>query len=541
MERLRNHTLWALGIAISILFVQIAVRADYTFLSDPLVKGVQVHSLHKHSFQTEAVSYPAGDLDPDYRLSPLNQGFVFENQGRFIGQYPVFLTGLYALFAGFGVKNLVFGNFLFIGILAFSYLRLGAVSGRALVYLVWGTAILATSLDFSEYPIFHMLAGLGYLFLYRSIHRRADSTLVDRSFGTEADRMSLSSGLEFGSVTSRVEFALGNFFLALAIWFRLEALLFIAVIYLVWGVFAFSSHDGLWNRTRAILSQAWLGFALTFLTIAVFFAYNHFSYGHFWGTRHLANIAPIELTLSDRLAIFFSLLGTWDRGSNFAIGYYLYSGVFFIVLVWALRSIRNRKNPQRLFHGAVAVVFSGLVALTAPNDGITLPARYVTLAGFPLVFLLSDFLQERVQSLGRLAKTGLGFLTTVSVLLSLVFVGVFYAISQESQRFQKRFANTGSDLIITSNDLVSGSFGLENTERRILALRTAGNLTYLSRVWADETIRKVDCIGYNSQWSEMEGAQNPILPLVDAMRVTGGFTCKEEQAFRSYRYFSCVR
>lgn len=189
-----------ISISLFLLLIQLLIRVDSYFLSDPLVKMIQTISLWKQGWSTEGILYPAKDMDPQFLLSPLNEGFVFLNNNRLIGQYPIALTSLYSLFGFLPFPLLPYFNILFL----IAYLKLltkNSIQIPTLIIVSLGTVVFPLLVDFSENGPFIILTGYGYSFLFKAF-----------------------------LTNKKEDWLLGNLFLGLSIWFRLEGVLFFFAI-----------------------------------------------------------------------------------------------------------------------------------------------------------------------------------------------------------------------------------------------------------------------------------------------------------------------
>ena len=104
-----------------ILIIQIIIRPDSVYISDPLVKAIQVKSLFLNGWNSQDIFYPAKEYDPLFTMNPLNEGFIFFNKGRFIGQYPIALSFFYSIILFLGFSLLPYLNSLILFPMVFLY------------------------------------------------------------------------------------------------------------------------------------------------------------------------------------------------------------------------------------------------------------------------------------------------------------------------------------------------------------------------------------------------------------------------------------
>ena len=141
-----------------ILIIQIIIRPDSVYISDPLVKAIQVKSLFLNGWNSQDIFYPAKEYDPLFTMNPLNEGFIFFNKGRFIGQYPIALSFFYSIILFLGFSLLPYLNSLILFPMVFLYSK-NLYNKNNLFYLLFGTTIIVTIIDFRghhEYSQYHI-------------------------------------------------------------------------------------------------------------------------------------------------------------------------------------------------------------------------------------------------------------------------------------------------------------------------------------------------------------------------------------------------
>lgn len=85
----KNHSLYSIiSISIVLFITQLLIRVDLFYISDPLIKWIQVVSLWNQNWTTESIIFPTKDMDPLFLMSPLNENFVFLHQDRLIATIP---------------------------------------------------------------------------------------------------------------------------------------------------------------------------------------------------------------------------------------------------------------------------------------------------------------------------------------------------------------------------------------------------------------------------------------------------------------------
>lgn len=439
LKRPGNMVILTVAISLLLLFIQLLIRVDSYFLSDPLVKMIQTMSLWKQGWATENILYPAKDMDPDFLLSPFNEGFVFLNNHRLIGQYPIALTFLYSLFGFLPFFILPYFNIIFL----FVFLRLltkNSIQISTLILVSLGTVVFPLLIDFSENGPFILLTGYGYMFLMKAF-------LKDK----------------------KEDWILGNLFLGISLWFRLEGVLFFISIQIAIGfIHIFIKKEKI---LKSIHPVRYLLFAVI---LSLFLLWNTYSYSHPLGTRHLTNFGNSDKTIYDQLKIFLSMAFTFPRPNGWSLGFFLQSPIF-IYSILKLRKTQIATNLNLLFHLLIVILYLLIAGLTSPNDGITLTGRYLVVIVFPLTFILNEQMNELKKN-----KWILYPIYTWMFLFSFLIIAIFYFSSIELKKLRKELKTFNSSLFVTTNELLSGGFGLELIDKKVICIRRDNLLDYFS-------------------------------------------------------------
>ncbi|TGK95417.1 dolichyl-phosphate-mannose-protein mannosyltransferase [Leptospira brenneri] len=427
------------SIAFLFFILQVLIRVDTYYLSDPLVKMIQTVSLWKQNWSTEGILYPARDLDPLFQLSPLNEGFVFLNNDRLIGQYPIAFTSLYSLFGFLPFSVLPYFNFIFL-LLFINLLFKNSIQISTIIIVSLGTVVFPLLVDFSENGLFIILAGYGYSFLFKAF-------LSDK----------------------KNDWILGNLFLGLSLWFRLEGILFFFAIQATIGfIQIFIKKESIIQNFHPVRYSIFILFLIAFLL------WNTFSYSHPLGTRHLTNFDHNGRTITDQIKIFFSMVFTYPRPDGWSFGFFLHSPIF----LYAIAKLRKKQildHPNLLFHLLSAIIFIIIAGISSPNDGITLTGRYLVVTIFPLSFILNEQMEKL-----KTKKWILYSIYTWMLLCSFVVILIFYFSSSELRKLRKELSKFNSPLIVTTNELISGGFGLELVDKKVICVRRDNLLDYFS-------------------------------------------------------------
>jgi hypothetical protein len=482
-----------------ILIIQIIIRPDSVYISDSLVKAIQVKSLFLNDWNSQDVFYPAKEYDPLYTMNPLNEGFIFFNKGRFIGQYPVALSFFYSIILFLGFSVLPYLNSLILFPMVFLYSK-NLYNKNNLFYLLFGTTLIITIIDFSECSIFYSLTGIGFLFIKKYIDQRVDT-----------------------------HFIIGNIILGIAIWFRLEVLLFTFSIYLTLFIIYLQKKE-FTNIYKLIFHS------LTFIfLVLIFFFFNYQSYDSILGPRYIVNIHSNSLSIFEKVRIFFSILFTYPRESNLAMGFYFISPIFLYSIVYFLKNIKSN-SVQNNFYLGQSLIFSLLIGTTAPNDGITITARYMAIAVFPLIFLLDEHYETYTDK--KVPKI-FSILNIYSFLVSFILLLIFYFSSTYLRKATNYVNKIESDLIITSNEFISGSFQLGYFNKKILSLKNNNQINEISVILNKNNISNIQLLGFNSILDN-KLTINPINELHTLLK-KNNYNCKEMENKINLMHYSCEK
>ncbi|WP_425269851.1 LA_3751/LA_3752 family putative glycosyltransferase [Leptospira perdikensis] len=438
MTKYRNTAITLFCLSFSLLLIQFLIRVDTYYLSDPLVKMIQVISLWNQNWSTEGILYPSTDLDPLFLMSPLNESFVFLHEGKLIGPFPIGFTFLYSIFGLIPFRFLPYLNVVFL-ILFIRLLYKNGIQPSVLILTILGTVAFPLLIDFSENGLFLIFAGYGYTFLYQAF-------LNDK----------------------KENWILGNIFLGLSLWFRLEGiLLFLTIQLTIWLIHFYIKKQSLSQTLHP------LRYIIFFTLLFFFLIWNTINYSHPLGTRYLTNFGKIEKQIHEQIQIFLAIVFTYPRSNAWALGFFIHTPVFLYTLI-QLRKKQIFQNPTLLFHFSIVIIFTLLVGITAPNDGVTLTGRYLSVLILPLSFLLNDQIAE-------LKKTKIRFYLFFvwSYLCTLLILVVFYLSSQELKKLRKELAQFESPLIVTTNELLSGSYGLDLLNKKVISVRKEYFVKYL--------------------------------------------------------------
>ncbi|WP_232373734.1 LA_3751/LA_3752 family putative glycosyltransferase [Leptospira chreensis] len=499
MTKSRNTAIILFCISLSLLLVQFLIRVDTYYLSDPLVKMIQVISLWKQNWSTEGILSPTKDLDPLFLMSPFNESFVFLHEGKLIGQYPIGFTFFYSLFGFLPFPFLPYLNFVFL-ILFGRLLFKNGILPSVLVLTILGTVAFPLLVDFSENGLFLILAGYGYTFLFQAFLNHKKENWV-----------------------------WGNIFLGLSLWFRLEGILLFLAIQLTIGYISFYiKKQPLRETAHPIRYIIFLIFLLFFLI------WNAAQYSHPFGTRYLTNFGKIENQFYEQIEIFLAIAFTYPRSNVWSLGFFIHTPIFLYALV-KLQKKQIFQNLNLLFHLAVVLLFLSFVAFTSPNDGVTLTGRYLLVLVYPLSFLLNDQMEEFKKN-----KIRLYALITWSYLCTLLILVVFYFSSQELKKLRNELSQFNSPLIITTNELLSGSYGLNLLDQKVISLRSEYFAKYL--FYNLQNVRQKEfmilTVGKETKYNRDE---KDVFAAILSEAKPSGYDCSKEERSARVIARSCIK
>ncbi|MCT8335199.1 dolichyl-phosphate-mannose-protein mannosyltransferase [Leptospira sp. 85282-16] len=499
LKRPGNTFIVTIAISLLLLLIQFLIRVDSYFLSDPLVKMIQTISLWTQGWATESILYPAKEMDPDFLLSPLNEGFVFLNNNRLVGQYPIALTFLYSLFGFLPFSILPYFNIIFL----FIFLRLlvkNSIQIPTLILVSLGTVVFPLLIDFSENGPFILLTGYGYIFLMKAF-------LTDK----------------------KQDWILGNLFLGISLWFRLEGVLFFISIQITIGfIQVFIKKESILQNLNPV---RYLLFAVI---LSLFLLWNTYSYSHPLGTRHLTNFGNSDRTIFDQIKIFLSMVFTYPRPNGWSLGFFLQSPIF-IYSILKLSKVQIIKDKTLLFHLLIVIFYFLIAGLTSPNDGITLTGRYLVVTIFPLTFILNDQMNELKKN-----KWILYPIYTWMFLFSFLIIAIFYFSSIELKKLRTELKTFNSSLFVTTNELLSGGFGLELIDKKVICIRRDDLLDYFSTNLNKTSPKEFTILTIGKETNTNKEERNRFASLIVSSEQLG-YNCSKEEHTARILGRTCIR
>jgi hypothetical protein len=228
-------------------------------------------------------------------------------------------------------------------------------------------------------------------------------------------------------------------------------------------------------------------------------------------------------------------LFTYPRESNLAMGFYFISPIFLYSIVYFLKNIKSN-SVQNNFYMGQSLIFSLLIGTTAPNDGITITARYMAIVVFPLIFLLDEHYKTYTDK--KVPKI-FSILNIYSFLVSFMLLLIFFFSSTYLRKATNYVNKIESDLIITSNEFISGSFQLGYFNKKILSLKNNNQLNEISVILNKNNISNIQLLGFNSVLDN-KLTINPINELHTLLK-KNNYNCKEMENKINLIHYSCEK
>ncbi|WP_244934748.1 LA_3751/LA_3752 family putative glycosyltransferase [Leptospira jelokensis] len=419
-----------ISISALLLLIQFLIRVDLFYISDPLIKWIQVVSLWNQNWTTESILFPAKDMDPLFLMSPLNENFVFLHKEQLIGQYPIGFTFLYSLLGLIQHQYLPYLNFIYLALLIHLMTK-NKFQIPVILFAILGTVIFPLLIDFSENGLFILLSAYGYYFLFKA-------------FETERSKY----------------WAFGNILFGLSLWLRLEGiLLFIAVHLAIFSIEVVTNKKSVWKILHPIR------YSIFGLLLFSFFLWNAYRYSDPLGTRHLTNFGRFEKTILDQFQIFLSIVFTFPKKEIWTLGFFLQSPIYLMAILH-MKKMDFKNKPSLRFHLLSSIIFLFFVGTTSPNDGLTLNGRYLASMVFPLTYLLNEVFKD-IQNQKLKYYSVMAWTTLCSILILIVF----YFSSKELKKLKTELTNFQSNLIVTTSEVLSGGFTLDLIEKQVICVR----------------------------------------------------------------------
>ena len=428
------------------------VPINGTFVADSLLKAIQGESLYINNFTSEKLFYPAIDLDPEFKYYIFRLPFAKFVNDNYIGQYPF----LFSIYAGFILKF----NFILIPIISIlfviiSFYLLKKISDADIyfsLFFLFSSFLLTTVFDLNEVPIFFLMSTLGFYHIIKFIKSKANFNLF-----------------------------FSFFFLSIAVWFRLEALLFIFALGVALLINLYIDKN--FNYKYFIF------FTLSLIPLYLFFFRNIYIYEHFLGNRYYFNYQA-ETGFLERIYRVYAMSFFWKNNTGIKTGIFFCTPILFVSFIYFIKRIKETSNIV-IFSITVFIIQYLLVSFTAPNDGINLTARYHVLLYIPGFLLVYEFIKEIGESKLRSLYLILGIFSSIFILI-LCSIWIFF--SKEVNFLQIKLNTEKADLYIIGKEELCGSMGLSHLKEKILCVREPLLPETLNSIKNDTKIKKIKYI-----------------------------------------------
>ncbi|MCW7503779.1 hypothetical protein EHR02_15665 [Leptospira levettii] len=413
------------------LGLQSYLSATNSFISDSLAKAFQINSIQNGN---ESTTYPASSLDPDQKLHPVT--FIIQNQHNLKSVFSASFAFLYAkLFFFLTVKQMIYMNVLFLLLSVLCLKGFGKVDINISILVITTSVVLCQVIDLSEVPFTLFLVCFVYSLWTMAIENQNTNLLIV-------------------SVCFSVLFSL----------FRLELLIFSGLLFVLSSLRLITLKK---RKEIVFLTIAFL------IPVSFFFLWNDTEYGHPLGIRYLFNYTEEHyFAKNNRLLNLQKILLTGFSDQGFKFGFFLISPYFlypFYRFRDSLYSIRNQ-NPIH-YHLTLFILYPILVGLSAPNDGITISARYVLFAVVPMIFIISHFWTELQND--KVFK----ILIIISILVNLIILRILKESFKMIKKTNQIYESLNADLWIFYDTNISSTAGIHLLKQPAISFRNFTNET----------------------------------------------------------------
>lgn len=430
------------------LGLQSYLSATNSFISDSLAKAFQINSIQNGY---ESTTYPGSSLDPDLKLHPVT--FIIQNQNKLKSVFSTTFAFIYAkLFFFLPIKQMIYVNVLFLVLGVLTLKVFGNVDITISVLVFTTSVVLSQVIDLSEVPITLFLVCFVYSLWTMAIQKQ-------------------NTNLQIVSICLTV----------LLSFFRLELLIFAGLLFVLSSLQLITQKKG---KGILFLTIAFL------IPLLFLFIWNNLEYGHPMGIRYLFNYTEDHyFAKNNRLFNMQKILLTGFSEQDFKFGFFLISPYFLYPLFRfrnSLYSIRTQ-NPIH-FHLILFILYPILVAFSAPNDGITISARYVLFAVVPMIFIISHFWPELQKD--KIFK----ILIIVSILVNLIILRILKESFKMIRKTNQIYENLNADLWIFYDTNISATAGMYLLKQPAISFSDFSNDTNfnsLTTLMESQKIKKI--------------------------------------------------
>lgn len=353
-SKIRSWILWILLI-LAVFYSIEYTQPRYSLFQDSHDKAVQTYSIWQNHFLSDNLYYPAKVFDPDLEFFHLTKNLYIQSNGKLVSAFPIQFAYLMAPFLSIlPVSFLAYTSLIF---LAFAFLILRRYYHFSILLIAisfFATFLWPLSWEYSEFPLLFVFSTVS---LYPFLKKKR------------------SVNFQFLSGT----------FLAWSIIVRLDTVPFYGIFFL--SHFYFYIKRNGWSKTQSYI-KTYLVFLISTIVFLIFYvSINQILYGHFLGTRFLANASGFSAGFLERLQWFQSLLFYSDRKIGF-FGYIPFAFVLLSIYWFKFKTISDSKKNLLIATSVTLVA----IPFLAPNDGFNnWGPRFYTVLIFPYLLLLKPF------------------------------------------------------------------------------------------------------------------------------------------------------
>ena len=421
-----------------------------------MLKAIQGHSLFTNNFSSEEINYPGLWADESRSGFLFDKGFSKTINGKYIGVFPV----LFSFYAG-------------------TILKLGSI-----FIPIFAITLLLTAFNelrkINKVPLLFC-----FLYYFSSIINNSFFELNETALFFSISAIGFSQILLYLRKNQNINLLIGFFILSLAVWFRLEAILFIISIILS------LTYLHLKNKKINLLNKI-LIVVIGLIPVYLFILWNYQSYGHILGPRYLFNFEK-PTSWIDRIIRIISMSFFYIDFSGIKMGIFISSPFLLLAVAHFLKS-RDRKNNLLYFSFYVFLLQYLFVSFTAPNDGITFTSRYHTLLVIPGFYLTYDYYFSIKSKLNlRIEKFAFAIALFIGIFTSLGWI----LFAKELSTFKAIATQGNPDVYIIKNDAICGSMGLIHLQKSVFCIRKViQEKSILQKIQGNQNINKLTYIIY---------------------------------------------
>ncbi|WP_244241480.1 LA_3751/LA_3752 family putative glycosyltransferase [Leptospira perdikensis] len=458
---MKTGILWIFFILVVFYSIEYT-QPRYSLFQDSHDKAVQTYSIWQNHFLSDNLYYPAKAFDPNLEFFHLAKNLYIKTNEKLVSAFPIQFAYLLAPFLFvLPISFLPYTSLLFLLLTFFFLKRYYHFSLLLITISFFGTFLWPLSWEYSELPAIF-------------------------AFSTIALYPFLKKG-------SSVSFQLiSGVFLAWIIIVRLDTLPFFGIFFLS-HLYFYLKRNG-FQQLQSYLKSYSAFLLSTIVFLILYLSINQSLYGHFLGTRFLANSSGFSAGFSKRLQWFLSLLFYSNRKIGF-FGYLPFAFILFTVYWYKYKTISDSKKILLIATSLTLLI----IPFIAPNDGFNnWGPRFYTILIFPYLYLLKPFFGYYYQ---KRKKLFFSFLLTFG--LFTFSLGILGAKLQKSKtNLEKKFApiltEVKPDILVLQDYLnfyTCGSYYFDHIV--IVSYTTDLNSKLLNRILTTNPNSKIAFITWN--------------------------------------------